>query len=102
LPAGYLHFGLRWEAFRFGRHSFSGSVGPALLFRRDWHRFSAYNTDPVFGDRVWNNWQYRLTPIIGEAEYIFQINDRLQFQYSVIPAYPAVVTSKMGVRWALK
>lgn len=102
LHAGYLHVGLRWEALRFGRHSFNGGLGPAVLFRQDWHRFSAYKGDPVFGNRVWNDWQYRLTPIIGEVEYIFKINERWQFQYSVIPAYPAVVTSKMGVRWQLK
>ena len=102
LPAGYLHIGLRWEALRFGRHSFNGGLGPALLFRRDWHRFAAYRGDPVFNNRVWNDWQYRVTPIIGEVEYLFQINDRWQFQYSVVPAYPAVITSKIGVRWVLR
>ena len=102
LPAGYLHFGLQWKAFRFGRHSFNGGLGPALLFRKDWHRFSAYRTDPVYGDRVYKGWQYRLTPIIGEVEYMYQINDKLTFQYSVLPAYPAVIVSKMGVRWAIK
>ena len=101
--AGYLHIGLRWEALRFGRHSFNGGLGPGLLFRKDWHQFApAYRGDPVYGDRVYQGWQYRLTPIIGEVEYLYQINDRLQFQYSIIPAYPAVITSKMGVRWAIK
>jgi hypothetical protein len=103
MPAGYVHIGLRWEALRFGRHSFNGGLGPALLLRKDWHQFApAYRGDPVYGDRVYQGWQYRLTPIIGEVEYLYQINDRWQFQYSVIPAYPAVITSKIGVRWVLK
>jgi hypothetical protein len=102
LPAGYLHFGFRWEALRFGRHSFNGGLGPGFLFRKDWHQFAAYRGDLIYGERVYEGWQYRLTPIIGEVEYIYQINDNLAFQYSVLPAYPAVIVSKIGVRWALK
>jgi hypothetical protein len=102
LPAGYLHFGFRWEALRFGRHTFNGGFGPGFLFRKDWHQFAAYRGDPIFGNRVYKDWQYRLTPIIGEVEYLFQINDHLQFQYSILPAYPAVIVSRMGLRWALK
>lgn len=102
LPAGYLHVGLRWEAIRFGRHSFNGGFGPGFLFRKDWHRFSAYHGDPVYGERVYQSWQYRFTPIIGEVEYMYQINDNVAFQYSVLPAYPAVIVSKIGIRWSLK
>jgi hypothetical protein len=102
LPAGYLHIGFRWEALRLGRHTFNVGLGPALLFRKDWHRFSAYRGDNIYGDRVYQGWQYRLTPIIGEVEYLYKINEHLQFQYSVLPAYPAVIVSKVGVRWVLK
>ena len=102
LPAGYLHVGLRWEALRFGRHSFNGGFGPGFLFRKDWHRFAAYRGDPVYGKRVYQSWQYRFTPIIGEVEYMYQINDNLAFQYSILPAYPAVIVSRVGVRWLLK
>ena len=102
LPAGYLHIGFRWEALRFGRHTFNGGLGPGFLFRKDWHRFEpAYWGDPIFGDRVFKDWQYRLTPIIGEVEYLYKINEHLQFQYSVLPAYPAVIVSRMGLRWAI-
>jgi hypothetical protein len=103
LPAGYLHIGFRWEALRFGRHTFNGGFGPGFLFRKDWHRFEpAYRGDPIFGDRVYKDWQYRLTPIIGEVEYLYKINEHLQFQYAVLPAYPAVIVSRLGLRWALK
>jgi hypothetical protein len=101
LNAGYLHFGFRWEALRFGRHSFNGGFGPTFFFRQDWHRFSDYKGDPIYGSRVWNGWQYRFIPV-GEVEYLFKINDRWQFQYSVVPGYPIVVNSKLGVRWLLK
>ena len=102
LPAGYLHVGLRWEAIRFGRHSFNGGLGPGFLFRKDWHQFAAYRGDLIYGERVYQSWQYRFTPIIGEVEYMYKINDNLTFQYSILPAYPAVIVSKIGVRWSLK
>jgi hypothetical protein len=102
LPSGYLHLGFRWEGIRLGRHTFNGGFGPGFLFRKDWHRFDAYRGDPIFGDRVYGDWQYRFTPIIGEVEYLYRINDHLQFQYSVLPAYPAVIVSRLGLRWALK
>ncbi len=97
LHAGYLHFGFRWEALRFGRHSFNGGFGPTLFFRQDWHRFKEYSGDPIYNNRVWCGWQYRFIPV-GEVEYLFKINKRWQFQYSVVPGYPVVINSKMGVR----
>jgi hypothetical protein len=100
LNAGYLHIGFRWEALRFGRHTFNGGFGPGFFFRQDWHRFKGYKGDPIYGNRVWQGWQYRMMPI-GEVEYLFKINSRWQFQYSVIPGYPVVVNSRMGVRWLI-
>lgn len=102
LPAGYLHLGFRCEALRFGRHTFNGGFGTGFLFRKDWHQFAAYRGDNIYGERVYQGWQYRLTPVIGEVEYLYKISDRLQFQYSVLPAYPAAIVSKIGVRWELK
>jgi hypothetical protein len=101
LHAGYLHIGFRWEALRFGRHSFNGGLGPTFFFRQDWHRFKDYKGDPIYNNRVWQGWQYRFIPV-GEVEYLFKINDRFQFQYSVVPGYPVVINSKMGIRWLLK
>ncbi len=101
LPAGYVHIGMRWEAIRFGRHTFNGGFGPGFLFRKDWHRFDAYHGDPIYGDRVYEGWQYRFTPIIGEVEYQYQINENVQYQLSILPAYPAVIVARMGLRWSL-
>jgi hypothetical protein len=102
LPSGYLHIGFRWEGIRWGRHTFNGGFGPGFLFRKDWHRFDAYRGDPIFGDRVYQDWQYRFTPIIGEVEYLYRLNDHLQCQLSLLPAYPAVIVPRIGLRWALK
>ena len=99
--AGYLHMGIRFKALTLGRHSFNGGLGPVLMMREDWHQFDGYKDNDFYGKRVWNGMQYRFFPLGGELEYQYQINDKWAFQYSVIPGYPAVITSKFGLRWKL-
>jgi hypothetical protein len=101
LNAGYLHLGFRWKPLTFGRHSFNGGLGPVLSFREDWHRFETYIDTDIYGKKVWNGWQYVFFPFGGELEYLYKINHKWEFQYSVIPAYPAVITSKIGLRWRI-
>lgn len=97
--SAYLHVGLHFTALKWGKHSINGGLGPMFLVREDWGKFERYRRgDDFFGDRVKNGWQYRFFPIGGEFEYLYQINKKFQFQYSVIPGYPAVITSKIGVR----
>ncbi|MBL7815442.1 MAG: hypothetical protein JNL70_10535 [Saprospiraceae bacterium] len=94
-----LHVGLHFTPLKWGKHSINGGLGPMFLVRGDWGKFERYRRgDDFFGDRVKNGWQYRFFPIGGEFEYLYQLNPRWQFQYSVIPGYPAVITSKIGAR----
>lgn len=98
--AGHLHLGFR-ASFNIGkRHSFNTGLGPTLTFRKDWHVFEEYRGTDFYGDSVWRDWQYRFIPG-GELEYQFLINDKWSFVYTVIPALPVGVISKIGVRAAL-
>ena len=99
LPSGFLHLGIRWTAIRRGRHEFNIGLGPTFLFREDWHQFPEYKDDAIFGNRVSGKWQYRFIFYGGEFEYLYRLNDRWQLQYSVVPGYPSVVTSKFGARF---
>lgn len=97
-----LHIALHLTPLTWGKHSINGGLGPMFLAREDWGKFETYRRgDDFFGNRVKMGWQYRFFPIGGELEYLYKINDKFQFQYSVIPGYPAVVTSKIGVRMKL-
>ncbi len=97
--SAYVHVGLHLKVLKWRKHSFSGGLGPLFLVREDWGQFPRYRRgDDFFGSRVANGWQYRFFPIGGEGEYLYQINDKFQFQYSVIPGYPAVIVSKIGLR----
>ena len=100
--SAFVHLALHWAPIKWGKHSFNGGLGPVFLVREDWGKFERYRRgDDFFGNRVKDGWQYRFFPLGGELEYLYQINDKFQFQYSVIPGYPAVITSKFGLRMKL-
>lgn len=98
--SAYVHAALHFTPLTWGRHSINGGIGPMFLVREDWGKFERYRRgDDFFGNRVTKDgWQYRFFPVGGEVEYLFQINKKIQFQYSVVPGYPAVITSKFGLR----
>lgn len=102
VTAGALHLGPRLE-FGWGRNRnrFNVGMGPIFSFRQDWHRFKEYVDDEFYGRRVWKGWQYRFYMTALELEYLRRINDRLEFQWSLIPGAPLVITSMFGVRWVL-
>jgi hypothetical protein len=62
--------------------------------------FPDYKGTDFYGDSVWRDWQYRFIPG-GELEYQYLINDNWSFVYTVIPAYPVGIISKIGVKAAL-
>jgi hypothetical protein len=102
MNAGFIHMGFRWKPIRIGRHSINGGLGPFLSVRKDWHPFDGYNDKSDFyGKRVWNGMQYRLFPFGGEIEYQYKINRKWDFQYSVVPGFPAVINSRFGFRMKL-
>jgi len=98
VPAGYFHLGFRGTFFHRGKHQINGGIGPTLSYREDWHQFPEYQGDTYYGDRVKGRWQYRFIIYGGEFEYLYQLNDKVQLQFSVIPGIPIIVTSKFGVR----
>lgn len=97
--AGYVHIGFRGRVFQKGPHTINGGMGPTLIVREDWHQFPEYEGDAFFGSRVHGKWQYRFIPYGGEFEYLYRINEDLEFQASLIPGIPIVITTKFGFRW---
>ncbi|MCH8331338.1 MAG: hypothetical protein IH946_08140, partial [Bacteroidetes bacterium] len=78
----------------------NGGIGPGFIYRQDWHQFDDYNTDPVFGDRVYKGYQYRFIPAAITLEYLFDITDQVQFQYTLLPGI-VVFSSTFGLRFKL-
>jgi hypothetical protein len=99
--AGFAYVGINYKVMTRGRHSIQVGVGPVFTVREDWHKFDGYRDTDIYGKRVWKGMQYRLVPLGGEIEYKYKINENVDFLYSVIPGYPAVITSMFGFRWKL-
>jgi hypothetical protein len=100
VTAGCFHLGPRVQ-HRWGKSSINLGMGPIFSYREDWHQFAQYTTDDFYGERVRGKWQYRLFPCALELEYLHRINDRLEFQYSLIPGGALVFSSLVGVRYHL-
>jgi hypothetical protein len=98
VTAGCIHMGPRFQ-YKWGKNGVNLGIGPIFSFREDWHQFPEYTTDDFYGDRVYGRWQYRFFPAAVELEYLRKINDRMEFQYSIIPGAPLVITSLFGVRF---
>jgi len=98
VPAGYFHLGIRGLIFKKGKHRINGGIGPTLMYREDWHQFPEYKGDEFYGESIHGKWQYRFIIYGGEFEYLYQINDKVEFQYSLIPGIPIIITSKFGIR----
>jgi hypothetical protein len=100
VTAGCVHAGPRLQ-FSWGDNSINAGIGPILSFRQDWHRFAQYKDDEFYGSRIYNGWQYRFFPTAIEFEYLRRINDSMEFQWSVVPGAPMVITSMFGIRFRL-
>ncbi|MFN8208944.1 MAG: hypothetical protein U0T82_16280 [Bacteroidales bacterium] len=100
VSAGCFHLGSRLQ-HSWGKSSINVGMGPIFSYREDWHQFAQYTTDDFYGNRVQGKWQYRLFPCALELEYLHRINDRLEFQYSLIPGGALVLSSLVGVRYHL-
>jgi hypothetical protein len=101
VSAGCLHAGPRIQ-FSLGKNRMNAGMGPIFSFRQDWHRFRQFITDDFYGDRIYHGWQYRLFWTALELEYLRRINDTMEFQWSIIPGAPLIITSMFGVRFTPK
>jgi len=97
VTAGCFHAGPRFQ-YSWKKNRIDLGIGPIFSYREDWHQFPEYTTDDFYGDRVYGKWQYRFFPFAIELEYLRKLNDHLEFQYSLVPGAPLVMTSLFGVR----
>ena len=100
VTAGCFHAGPRLQ-FSWRGNSFNVGIGPILSFRQDWHRFKQYQDDEFYGNRIYHGWQYRFFGTAIELEYLRRINDTMEFQYSIVPGAPLIITSMFGIRFKL-
>ena len=100
VTAGCFHTGPRVQ-YSWKKNGINFGIGPIFSYREDWHQFPQYQTDDFYGDRVYGKWQYRFFPCAVELEYLRKLNDHLEFQYSLVPGAPLVITSMFGIRFKI-
>ena len=100
LYAGYVHLGMRGVIINIGRHSINGGIGATLLFRENWKNILGIENDSFYENGILNNrWEYQFIFYGGEFDYIYQFSQKFAFHYSIIPGFPFVITSKVGIRY---
>lgn len=97
--AGYFHLGFRanWDVTE--KLSLRIGVGPTYLWRQNWYgKVAGYTNDSFFGGASPGTFQGKFIWYGGDAEAEWKAWDRVSLVYSVIPGYPEVVQSSVGLR----
>lgn len=100
VTAGCFHAGPRTQ-LNWKKNRINFGIGPIFSYREDWHQFPEYQTDDFYGDRISGKWQYRFFPCAVQFEYLRRLNEHLEFQYSIVPGAPLVITSLFGIRFKI-
>lgn len=99
---GFFHVGLRGKIFQIKRHSFSGGIGPTLVFRRNWMEMDGYeNLNRFKGDES-AKWQYLFLWYGGELEYKYHLTEKLDAAISFVPGYPDLMSLSIGVNYKFR
>lgn len=100
LWAGYYHLGFRANYDIGERVGVRIGVGPTYLWRQNWFgRVAGYRRDSFFGEPTGGDFQGAFIWYGGDAEVEWKMDDRLSFVYSVIPGWPEVIQSSIGMRY---
>ncbi|MDB5103329.1 MAG: hypothetical protein JWP91_1018 [Fibrobacteres bacterium] len=98
--AGFAHLGFRLNWAPADRFALRIGIGPSLLWRESWlGRVERYRSDAFFGrPRPSDRFQSAFIWFGGNVETEFKIGHGLGILYSVVPGYPFVITSSLGLR----
>lgn len=103
--AGYAHLGFRLNWNPTSRASFRIGIGPTLLWRESWlgkvvsFKGNPYTGDPFYGNpKSTDKYQSRWIIYGGNMEAEWKINRSLGLIYSLVPGFPFVITSSVGLR----
>lgn len=100
LWAGYYHLGFRANYDIGERVGVRIGIGPTYLWRQNWFgKVKGYKRDSFFGEPTGGDFQGAFILYGGDAEVEWKADDRFSFVYSVIPGWPEVIQSSVGMRY---
>jgi hypothetical protein len=100
LWAGFAHFGFRLQWDPAERVALRIGIGPSFLWRQSWlHKVERYRADAFFGRPAeGDDFQSAWIWYGGNLESEFRIAPDLGILYSLVPGFPLVMTSSLGLR----
>ena len=100
--SGYIAYMPRWIIFKFKKTSLNFGIGPTLIFRESWKTIPQYRDDGYYqeSENFLPGYQYKFI-LGGDINIHYEINNRLEAVWSIIPGLPYVITHAFGVRWKL-
>jgi hypothetical protein len=98
--AGFIHLGFRLNWAPVERAAFRIGIGPSFLWRESWLGVvERYRADAFFGrPKPTDKWQTAWIWYGGNLEAEYKFGRRLGLLYSLVPGYPLVITSSLGLR----
>ena len=100
---GYIGIMGHYPLYKGGTSSVELHIGPGFIFRESWRDIPNYNPDNPFqeSDHFMRGYEYRLLPI-GEIDVVFQLSDKKEIVWSIVPGVPYIIMQSVGIRWALE
>ncbi|MDB5047266.1 MAG: hypothetical protein JWO30_337 [Fibrobacteres bacterium] len=98
--AGFAHLGFRLNWAPAERLAFRIGIGPSFLWRQSWlgkvknYRSDAFFGRPDPGAKFQSAWIW----YGGNLEAEYKLRPHLGLLYSLVPGYPFVITSSLGLR----
>ena len=99
LWAGFYHFGFRanWDATE--RLALRVGIGPTYLWRQNWFgKVKGYTKDSFFGPATTGTFQNAFIWYGGDVDVEWKAWEHVSLLYGVIPGYPEVIQSSLGLR----
>lgn len=100
LWAGYYHLGFRANYDIGERVGVRIGIGPTYLWRQNWlGRVAGYKRDSFFGEATNGDFQGKFIWYGGDAEIEWKAGRAVSLVYSLIPGWPEVIQSSVGLRY---
>ena len=101
LLAGFLHLGVRFEAEKFNNILIRVGIGPTFIWRQNWWNHKpGYNGSTFFGKTPQSgDWETGFILYGGDIEIEWVGGDDWSMVLAVVPAYPVVINTNVGIRW---
>jgi len=99
---GVSHLGLQMKLVENNKHKLSFGIGPTLIYRESWTRFTEYETSEFwnnYNSQRFGNIQYKMILYGCEFEYDYNVSQTTDLSIGFTPGFPFAFTFSFGVKY---